>query len=256
MISTDQEVARAYDAIAREYDAQLAQNPVALYMRARLHEHFARVFHQGESVLDLTAGTGSDACFLAANGVHVVALDASRGMIQELQRSAEQRGLTIETHVQPVEHLAQLELCDLDGAISTFGGLNTVRSLPKLAQDLSSCLKPRGRVILHALNDFCPWQVIGNLARGRVRVARETYLHVGQTVMEHHFYNPFALWRDAFSRYFAPCEVYALSVVAAPRLVKRFPYAAGALFALDRIAGRVFPTAGDFFVMELEKRDG
>ncbi len=256
MISKEQEVARAYDAIAREYDAQLAQNPVALYMRARLHEHFARVFHPGDTILDLTAGTGSDACFLAARGIRVVALDASPGMIAELQRAAAQRGLTVETHVQPVEYLAQLELCDLDGAISTFGGLNTVRRMRRLARDLSSCLKPRGRVILHALNDFCFWQLLGQLAHGRLQVRRGTELHIGQAVMAHSLYNPFALWRDAFFRYFAPCEVYAQSVVAAPALVKRFPYAAGALFALDRIAGRVFPTAGDFFVMELEKRDG
>ncbi len=256
MISKEHEVARAYDAIAHEYDAQLAQNPVALYMRERLHEHFARAFHSGDSVLDLTAGTGSDACFLAARGIRVVALDASPGMIAELQRAAAQGGLTVETHVQPVEHLAQLELCDLDGAISTFGGLNTVQGLPRLAQNLSSCLKPRGRVILHALNDFCFWQVLSNLAHARMQLTRGTELHVGQAVMAHRFYNPFALWRDAFYRYFAPREVYALSVVAAPALVKRYPYAARAFFTLDRIAGQVFPAAGDFFVMELEKRDG
>jgi ubiquinone/menaquinone biosynthesis C-methylase UbiE len=256
MISTNHQVARAYDAIAPVYDAQLAQNPVARYMRARLQEHFARIFHPGDYVLDLAAGTGADACFLAARGISVVALDVSPGMIAELERAAAQRGLHVETHVQPAEHLAQLELCDLDGAISTFGGLNTVQQLPRLAQDLATCLKPRGRVILHALNDFCFWQTAALLAHAKIQIARKSEVHVGQAVMTHRFNNPFALWRDAFARYFVLREVYALSVVAAPSLVKRFPRASRALITLDRIAGRVFPAAGDFFVMELEKGDG
>ena len=36
-------VARAYDAIAAEYDAQLEKNPVAVYMRSELHAHLARI---------------------------------------------------------------------------------------------------------------------------------------------------------------------------------------------------------------------
>ena len=248
-------IAQVYDALAPAYDSQLAENPVAQYMRTRLNEHFARIFHPGDRVLDLTAGTGVDACFLATRGIQMIALDASSGMIAELKRATHQRGLQVETHVLPVEHLAQLELCDLDGAISTFGGLNTVQGLPRLARDLASCLKPRGRVVFHALNDFCFWQTVRNLAHGRLRIARESEIHLGSTTVSHRFYNPLALWRDAFARDFAPREVYALSVVAAPPLVKRFPPLAPTLFKLDRIAGRVFPLAGDFFVLDLEKSD-
>ena len=44
MIATDEDVARVFDGIAAEYEAQLARNPVAVYMRAELHAHFARTF--------------------------------------------------------------------------------------------------------------------------------------------------------------------------------------------------------------------
>jgi SAM-dependent methyltransferase len=214
------------------------------------------VFHPGDHVLDLTAGTGIDACFLAMCGINVIALDVSPGMMAELDRAVDRRGLQIETHVLPVEQLAQLELCDLDGAVSTFGGLNTLQSMPRLARDLVNCLKPGGRVIFHALNDFCFWQTVRYLAHGHLQIAREPDLHLGSAVVAHSFYNPFALWRDAFARDFTPREVYALSVVAAPPLAKRFPRIAPTLFRLDRVAGLVFPAAGDFFVLDLERRDG
>jgi SAM-dependent methyltransferase len=235
--------ARAYDAIAPKYEAQLEQNPVAGYMRARLHAHLGRTFRAGARVLDLTAGTGADARLLAARGIQVTALDASAGMIAELRRAAPE----IDARVLPAGRLADLALRDFDGALSTFGGLNTIEDLPRLARDLNGSLRPGGRVILHALNEFCLWQ-------GKRRAAREVWIG-GMPVM-HHLYNPRALWQQTFARYFELREVYALSVVAAPELVRRFPRLAPALFVLDRLAGRVFPAMGDFFVLEMERRVG
>ena len=78
---------------------------------------------------------------------------------------------------------------------------------------------------------------------------------IGKQIVQHRVYNPFALWRIAFADYFDVRRVYGLSVVAGLPLMKRFPCAGHPLFALDRILGRVFPAAGDFFVIELEKRD-
>jgi SAM-dependent methyltransferase len=249
-------IAGVYDTLAPEYEDQLARNPVAHYMRVRLHRHFTRVFHPGSRVLDLTAGTGIDASFLASYGVQVIAMDVSPGMTQELERKAERRGLSIETHVLAAEELAKLALSGLDGAISTFGGLNTVHGMPRLAAELANCVKPCGRVILHALNHFCLWQTVRSAAHGRIRCARTADIHLGPAVIPHRFYDPFALWRDVFAGDFALREVYALSVVAAPPLMRRFPRAAPMLLALDRFTGHLFPGAGDFFVLDLEKRRG
>ncbi len=52
-------VAHAYDAIACEYDAHLAGDPVAGYMRARLHERMRCLFRPGDHILDVSAGTGT-----------------------------------------------------------------------------------------------------------------------------------------------------------------------------------------------------
>jgi len=234
-------VARAYDAIAREYDAHLAGDPVAGYMRMRLHEHLARLFHPGDHVLDLSAGTGADACYLAELGVQVTALDASPGMMAELKRTATRRGLLIVAHVLPAERLDELDVHDLDGVLSTFAGLNTMDDLPRLAQNLAERLKPHGRVLLHALNARFPHNTIYRVS-------------IGGQIVPHRMHNPFTLWRAAFADHFDIRRVYALSVVTGLTLAKRFPFAMRPLFALDRIMGCVFPAAGDFFVMELEKR--
>jgi len=248
-------VARAYDAIAHEYDAHLASDPVAGYMRRRLHEHFRCLFHPGNHVLDLSAGTGTDAFYLATLGVRVTALDASPGMVAELKRMAARRGVQVDARALPAERLDELDVCNLDGAISTFAGLNTMNDLPRLAQNLAERLKPHGRVLVHALNAFCFWRwAAGRKGAG---LYREGLLQVpiGRQIVPHRVYNPFALWRTAFTEQFDLRRAYASSVIAGLPLIKRFSFAAGPLFALDRIMGQIFPATGDFFVVELEKRD-
>jgi len=265
-------IARAYDAIAHEYDAHLAGDPVAGYMRARLHEHMRCLFHPGDHVLDLAAGTGIDACYLAALDVQVTAIDTSPRMIAELKRAAMRCGVQVDALVLPTERLGELDLHNLAGAMSAFAGLNTMDGLPRLARDLAERLRPHGRVILHALSSFCFWKWAAanchsersersasrSCGTGTLRLAQGdklTRVTIGGQIVPHQLYNPFTLWHAAFAEHFDIRCVYGLSVVAGLPLIKRFPYAARPLFALDRILGRVFPAAGDFFVIELEKRD-
>jgi 2-polyprenyl-3-methyl-5-hydroxy-6-metoxy-1,4-benzoquinol methylase len=241
-------VARAYDAIAAEYDAQLEKNPVAVYMRAELHAHLARTFHAGARVLDFTTGTGSDALFLAERGIQVTAIDISPRMTSELEEKAAQRGLPLEVRVLPAERMG--ELCgQYDGALSTFAGLNTIEDMPRLGRDLAARVKQRGRVIIHALNEFCLWQALAH------RGERDGNLRVGGEIIPHRLYNPFQLWRAAFAPHFEVRQIYALSVIAAPAVVKRMPRYAPLIFRLDCAVGKLLPALGDFFVMDLERSD-
>jgi SAM-dependent methyltransferase len=247
------DIAQAYDRVASHYNAQLAQNPVAEYMRAQLQAHLAHVFQSGDRVLDFTAGTGLDACFLAKRAIVVTALDASPLMIAELQTASLEQSLTIEAQVLPAERLNELDARDFDGAISTFAGLNTIDNLSQLAAELHARLKPGGRLIVHALNAFCFWQWSAAILRGRPR-RRHIETDVGGQLIHHQLYSPDNLWRTHFAAHFDRQSVYALSVVAAPAIVIRWPRLACSLFALDRIIGRIVPAAGDFFVMDLMRR--
>jgi 2-polyprenyl-3-methyl-5-hydroxy-6-metoxy-1,4-benzoquinol methylase len=251
MIAAGDRIAVAYDAIAAEYDVQLERNPVAAYMRKRLHRHFAATFHPGDRVLDLTAGTGLDALFLAAQGIQVSALDVSSRMIAELQRNAAKSGLHIEARVLSAEYMDEPGGY-YAGAISTFAGLNTIHDMPALAESLAHSLHPHGRVILHGLNEFCLWQAAANLLRRHAD--RDGMLRIGGEGVQHRLYAPLALWRQAFAPYFRLRQAYALSVVAAPPFIKRFPRIAPFVFQVDRLLGYAFPSSGDFFVLDLERR--
>jgi hypothetical protein len=175
--------------------------------------------------------------------------------VAELKQTAARRGVRVDAHVLPAECLDELDVRDLDGAISTFAGLNTMNDLPRLARVLAERLKPHGRVLVHALNAFCFWRWAADRKGARSRREGMWQVSIGGQIVPHRVYNPFALWRTTFADQFDLRRVYALSVIAGLPLIKRYSFAAHPLFALDQVIGRIFPAAGDFFVVELERRD-
>ena len=248
-------LARAHDALAPTYDELLASNPVATWMRRQLWSHYSRVFPKRGRLLDFAAGTGADALFLAESGASVVALDISPGMIAELQRRATQRWLSVDARVWPAERLGALDVGALfDGALAGFAALNTIENLRQLSIDLARLLNPGGHVILHALNSFCLWETVNRVLHGHPPEARHEQTPVGGEVVSHRFYNPNVIWREAFAPEFRRREVYGLSVIAAPTWLMRAPRLAPFILRLDGWVGRALPTAGDFFVLDLERR--
>jgi ubiquinone/menaquinone biosynthesis C-methylase UbiE len=252
-------VARAHDALAPTYDAKLAENPVATWMRAQLWAHYARAFGlsrartSGVRLLDIAAGTGADALHLAEAGAEVVAIDVSPGMIAELQRRAAVRNVRLEARVMAAEALGNAPLGQFDGALSAFAGLNTIDDLQRLSRDLARLLKPGGRVVLHALNSFCLWETVNGLLHGKAPRPRQEYTPIGGELLPHRFLDGSTVWREMFASEFACREVYGLSVIVAPTWVRRAPRLAPLALRLDRLAGRMFPRAGDFFVLDLQK---
>jgi ubiquinone/menaquinone biosynthesis C-methylase UbiE len=249
-------LARAHDALAPGYDASLAENPVATWMRQQLWGHYTRVFPRTGRLLDIAAGTGSDAIFLAERGARVVALDVSAGMLSELERRALRRGVAVTTRVAAAEHLDTLPLEpeSFDGALAAFAGLNTIADLPSLSKKLARLLKPRGRVVFHALNAFCLWETLHLLVRGyrpRPRVGRTC---IGGELVRYRFYQPYRLWRGAFAPEFALRQVSAMSVLVPPAWTRRTGRLTPLVLGLDGLVGRVLPAAGDFFVLDLERR--
>ncbi|HEY2592529.1 MAG TPA: class I SAM-dependent methyltransferase, partial [Chloroflexota bacterium] len=216
-------LARAHDALAPTYDASLATNPVAVWMRQQLWSHYDRAFPPNARLLDFAAGTGADALHLMDRGHSVLALDVSAGMIDELHRCARQRGLSIDARVLPAEQLGLLQAGAFDGALAAFAGLNTIDDLTGLSRNLARVLKPSGRVVLHALNAFCLWETVNGLLHGRRPRPRHEHTPIGSEIVTHRYYDPFVLWRTAFAPEFRCRQVYALSVLAAPTWLRRAP---------------------------------
>ena len=247
-------IARAHDALAPVYDASLASNPVATWMRQELWLHYEHAFPPNSRLLDFAAGTGADALHLAEQGHSVLAIDVSAGMIDELRRRANRRGLSLDSRVLAAEHLGRLQAGTFDGALAAFAGLNTIDNLACLSKNLARMLRPRGRVIVHALNAFCLWEMLNGLLHGRWPQPRHEHTPIGDEIVSHRYYDPFVLWREAFARDFRLRQVYALSVLAAPTWLRRAPRLTPLVLRLDGRLGRIWPNAGDFFVMDLEKR--
>jgi len=173
-------------------------------------------------------------------------------MIAELRQNAAARGLPIDVRVIAAEQLGEWD-DPFDGAISTFAGLNLIADLPRVAENLARSIRPGGRVILHGFNQSCFWYAAANRLRRRGRAAANcTWARRWSPIvcMIHS-----RCGHAAFERNFDLRQAYALSVIAAPALVKRFARLAPALFWIDRVVGRIAPAAGDFFVLDLERRE-
>ena len=243
-IETSQ-IATAYNAIAADYDSQLEP---AGWVRRRLWENMDRLFPAGSRVVDVTAGTGSDALHLAARGVAVVACDISPQMLELLQKKA--------PHVKVVvSDFNRLDLAGkFDGIISTFAGLNTSTDLRPFAERAAHLLRPGGILFIHLLNRWPMFDIARQIARLRWRDAWRTStnnpreIRLGPMLIPHYLYSPMSLYRSAFARHFRLRRIEGYGCI-------RPLYAAwGArLEGLERRLAASFPfhSLGIFFSLEL-----
>lgn len=256
------DVARAYDTIAAGYDQRVGGDQ---WMRQVLWEHYARVFHAGQRVLDVACSTGIDAVFLARRGVHVIGIDISLAMIVQLQDKVAREKLTdwVDAFVLDVTRLSLLPRGALDGVISAFAGLNTLPDLALFAADAAHVLRPGGRAILHLLNRFSLWEWLGRLSQGQWTAARRlrqqperTFVIGGQPV-RHYLFSPTNTYERFFAPHFRLRRSYSLGVLRPPHTVQRIPAPViEALGALERClsAHRPFVDWGRFFVLDLERK--
>jgi SAM-dependent methyltransferase len=136
----------AYDAIAGEYDTQVAPSS---WVRERLWERLDLLFPGGSRMLDVTAGTGLDVLHLTSRGVEVTACDLSPGMLDRLKAKAP----SVSTRVADLNRLEEAGLAGpFDGVVSTFAGLNAAPDLAGFAREAARLARPRGVLFLHVLN--------------------------------------------------------------------------------------------------------
>ena len=167
----------AFDRQAAYYDA-LVDGEIFRHLRARTHCAFARRFRRGSRVIEIGCGTGIDTCFLASNGVHVLACDPSEEMVsRSLRRLAHAR---CEEHatVLPcglnelasfLEALAEPQ--GFDGIVSNFGALNCVEDLTPLGALARRYLRPGGVVLLGLMTRTCALEALYFLATRRSDLA-------------------------------------------------------------------------------------
>jgi SAM-dependent methyltransferase len=175
--------AAPFDAIAADYDEVFTYSKIGQAQRIAVWRELQKAFQPGSRVLEVGCGTGVDACFLAEQGVQVLACDSSPEMIRVAQpRVRRVAAGKIELRVLTAENISILgDQAPLDGAFSNFGALNCVEDLQQFAADLAPLLKPKATVLLCCLGPFCIWEVFWYLAHGKLGKAFRRQRRAGAT---------------------------------------------------------------------------
>jgi ubiquinone/menaquinone biosynthesis C-methylase UbiE len=255
---------RGFSAKALVYDDYGADHPVILWARAQVRGHLMALVPPGAAVLELAAGTGADAAFLAERGYRVHATDLADGMVAETRRKIAAGDFADRLTAQQVS-FTELEAVSggpYDLIFSNFGGLNCVPDLTMVTRGLPRLLKPGGFVTLVVMPPICPWELAQAL-RGDFKTALRrlspggVMARVADAHFRTYYYRPGQLLR-ALGPGYRRVTLRGLSLFSPPSYLERFSRRHPALFRrLTRLDERLgawplLNAMGDFFMLTVQ----
>ncbi|MFN0156676.1 MAG: class I SAM-dependent DNA methyltransferase [Bacteroidota bacterium] len=164
---------KAFDNSASTYDDEFDALPATKRLRRMYGDILLTYFSPNQTILELNCGTGTDALFLAQHGVHVHATDLSPQMIEKAREKTGQRQTSgrMTFGVLPFSELDQLRGQQFDGAFSNMGGLNCIKDLGDIANELGAIVRPGGYLIVVVMTDFSFIETLAFLFRGNIKSA-------------------------------------------------------------------------------------
>jgi ubiquinone/menaquinone biosynthesis C-methylase UbiE len=258
---------QAFDRIASNYDSRNNQNEILQWMRSIVHNVYTNELKNGYNVLELNAGTGIDAIFLARNGIKVYATDISPEMIARLKEKTERENIEniLDAKVISFDEIDQVEEAGFDAAISNFGGLNCINNFEKLAFDLSEKLNTGGKFIAVVMNKFCPWEIFYYLLKLDFKNAFRRFKKEGfyadlngEKVLTY-YYSPEKLGKF-FKNNFKIKKIYTLGLFTPPPyligIYRRFKTLVKLWMGIDKFIKGLFPfnRFGDHFIIVMNKK--
>jgi SAM-dependent methyltransferase len=258
---------RAFDAVAPEYDAANRRNAILERMRARSLAALTAHAVAGAHVLDLGCGPGTDFDALVDAGFRVTAVDGSAAMVDEARRRARaiaQRGV-VQVHRLGIEEIDRLPPSSFDAAYSSFGPLNCVPSLDRVAGLLASRLRPGAVLVASVIGRVCPWEIAcyawkRDWSRLKLRFAEDfVAVPLGGERIWTRYYSPAEFERPFNAAGFRRASLRALAVlVPPPYMVAATERHRGLTNALQALEDRVahWPAVrsiGDHFLIALRR---
>jgi len=203
--------------------------------------------------------------FLARNGMHVLATDASPGMIAEAEKKIESPGSaagSIRTQILPFDRISELRGEVFDGACSNFGGLNCTDRIEEVARDLAAVIRPGGVFIATVMPRFCLWETAAFLGRLRWKQAFRR-LTPGGTIADLHgghvrtFYFSPRGFRRAFSREFAHVRTLGLAIFMPPPNFPRLGALTDIMGGVDDLVAGIplIRAIGDHYTVVLRRKN-
>jgi len=265
----EEQVAAAFSKQARGFDDNDAGNTIISYKRNRVREHVLRYLPAAGSILELNAGTGTDAVWFAERGYRVHATDIAEGMQATLMEKVQVRGMgaRVTTELCSFTGLDTLrERGPYDLIYSNFAGLNCTGELDGVLRSFSPLLKPGGQVSLVILPGFCLWETLMAL-KGKFRTAfrrplsghRGARSHVERHYFRCWYYSPAYVIRN-LGREYELLSLEGLCTLVPPSYIEGFaerhPMAYRMLRVLEnKWKGRwPWKVVGDYYIISLRKK--
>jgi ubiquinone/menaquinone biosynthesis C-methylase UbiE len=173
-------IAEAFSRTAEKYDAFADDHPNQTRMRNKVYSHIERFVPAGARILELNAGTGTDAVELARRGYKVHATDIAPGMLELLSQKVQKLNLSKQITSQRCSFtdLDAVEGAPFDAVFSDLGGLNCIPDLTPVIQQLPKVLRPNGLVTWVLMPPVCLWEM-AEIFRGHPQLAFRRFAHTG-----------------------------------------------------------------------------
>lgn len=256
-------IAEAFSRTAEKYDSFAEDHPHLTRMRNKVYAHVMRYVPRGARILELNAGTGTDAVQLAQRGYFVHATDIAPGMLDRLREKVHRLALHDRLTVEERSFLAleQVQGAPFDAVFSDLGGLNCIPDLSPVIRQLPGILKPGGLVTWVLMSHVCLWE-LAELLRGNLSLAFRRFSRAGVRAnleglsFDVYYFSPSQViqW---FGQDFALLAREGLSVLTPTAESKNFARVHPRLYrALSRLDDRLSPHRpwsgwGDFYIVTM-----
>jgi len=257
-------VAQAFSNQSFVFDELYDSNYLVNYSRKIIRNEVLRLLPGHGEILEINAGTGTDAVYFASLGYPVTATDISPRMVDNIHRKVDAGNLR---HLVEVKQSSFWNLDGLDKKYdllySNFGGLNCTDHLDQLLHKLMDHLKPGGKAVLVIMPVFCPWERM-MLLKGDTRIAfrrkkgKPTKAHIEGEFFNVWYYNP-SYVINAIKGNARLLRLQSLSLFVPPSAYpvfnRKYPRLLALLEKLDSLLTTRWPFKnwGDYVILSLEK---
>ena len=263
----EQQVALAFTGQSAIFDQLYATNEIVGYKRERVRQFLLKYLNPGSRILELNAGTGDDAIFLAKQGHYVHATDISKGMQARLKEKVLSQDVSAFVSQELCSFTSLENLTDkgpFDCIFSNFAGLNCTGDLHKVLASFEYLLRPGGTAVLVVLPRFCLWETL-LMFKGKFKTAFRRFFSSGgrkaridDAFFTCLYYSPGFIKR-ALDKKFECKELEGLCTIVPPSYIENFPEKFPRQYSwLCRMENRLkgkwpWKYIGDYYIISLQK---